>query len=127
MKIGRFVIPWQRLLMFAGLAFLVFMVMDFNARLDELNSKQQKLATIGAQGTNVVQTEMALQTQVAYATSDEAVEEWAREQAHMVQPGDQPLVPIPGPGATAVAKPTPRPSPTPFTKWDVWMEVLFGH
>jgi hypothetical protein len=127
MKIGPLTIQWQRIMMIAGLAFLVFMVMDFNARLDELNRKQQRLATIGAQGTQIILTQYALQTQVAYATSDDPVEAWAREQARMAQTGDQPIVPMPGPGATPVVQPTPSPVPTPFTKWDVWMEMIFGH
>ena len=112
--------------MILGIGILLFLIMDFNTRLEGLARLQNDLATVQARGTAVVVTQYALETQVAYATSDPAAEEYARNQAHMAQPGDVVIVPLAVPGAT----PPPIPAPTPifanYTEWDLWMEYLFG-
>jgi hypothetical protein len=127
MKIGPLEIKIERVVTFGIIAIVIFLLADFNARLVELNSKEQKLASVGAQGTAIMQTQIALSTAEAYATSVAAVDEWARNEAHMVKPGDNPIVPLPAPGTTPVPENLPpTPVPTPFTKWDVWMELFFG-
>lgn len=127
MKIGPVQIKIERIFLFGVLAIMLFLVMDFNTRLEDLNTKKEKLEEISSRSTALMQTQVALQTQVAYATSDKAAEAWAREQAGMVQPGDNPIVPLPAPGATPIAENiAPQPTPTPFTRWDAWMQLLFG-
>ena len=126
MKIGSVQINVQRILLIFGLALLVFLLMDFNNRLTDLNSKQEKLHSISGQATQVMQTQIALKTAVAYATSDSAVEQWAREQAHLSQLGDHVVLPLAAPGTTPIVQATPTPTATPYTMWDVWMELLFG-
>lgn len=127
MKIGPIEVKLERIFLFGVLGILLFLVMDFNARLEDLNRKQEKLDEVSARATDLMNTQVALQTQVAYAASDEAAEAWARQQAGMAQPGDNPIVPLPAPGATPIAENIPpQPTPTPFTRWDVWMQLLFG-
>jgi hypothetical protein len=126
MKIGSFVIQPQRIAIFLGIAILLFLIIDFNTRLEGLSRLQNGLATKQASGTQVVLKQYALETQVAYATSDAAAQEYARNQAHMVQPGDNVIVPIPLPGATPQPSPTPAPAFANKSNWDVWMEYLFG-
>jgi hypothetical protein len=112
---------------FGVIAVIIFLLADLNNRLVELGSKEQKLATVAAQATAVMQTQVALQTAEAFATSPAAVDEWARSDAHLAKPGDNPIVPLPAPGATALPENVaPTPVPTPYTKWDVWMQLLFG-
>ncbi len=126
MKIGRFEINLQKVGIFVGLGVLLVMIMNFNARMGELVRLQNQAATVEARATDVALTQVALQTQAAYAASEKAVEEWAREQGRMALPGDQVVIPMPVPGFT----PQPTPSPTPIlqdlTKLDIWMELLFG-
>ena len=88
MKIGPLEIHPQRIAIFFGIAILLFLIMDFNTRLEGLSRLQNQLSTVQMQGTNVIITQYALQTGVAYATSDAAVQEYARSQARMVQPGE---------------------------------------
>lgn len=126
MKIGRFHIQPQRILIFIVLIVVLALVMDFNTRMDELTRLQNQAATVQAQATAIRVTQHALETQVAYATSPAAVEKWAREQAHMAQPGDQVVVPLAQPGVQPPATATPQPKFANLTKWDVWMELLFG-
>ena len=116
----------QRIAIFLGIAILLFLIIDFNTRVESLSRLQNGLATKQAYGTNVVVTQHALETQVAYVTSDAAAQEYARNQARMIQPGDNVVVPIPVPGATLQPTATPTPTYSNKTNWDVWMEFLFG-
>jgi hypothetical protein len=126
MKIGSFVIKPQRIAIFFGIAILLFLIIDFNTRVEGLSRLQNGLSTQQAIGTGVVLTQYALQTQVAYATSDAAAQEYARNQARLSQPGDHVVIPIPIPGATPQPSATPAPSFGDSSNWDVWMEYLFG-
>jgi hypothetical protein len=62
----------------------------------------------------------------AYATSDAAVKEYARDQAGMAQPDDNVIVPVAAPGSTPSPSATPTPAFANRPNWDVWMEYLFG-
>jgi hypothetical protein len=126
MQIGRLELNLKRIAVFIGLGVLLILVMDFNSRMDELTRLQNEAETVRAQATNIMITQVNLQTQVAYATSDLAVEQWAREQARMAQPGDNVVVPLPVPGATPMPTPMPEAPIEETTKWDVWMELIFG-
>src|SRR5512142_1386835 len=122
----RWPINPRRVAVFVGILVLVLMVIDFNARLEELNLLKKHAQTLSAQATQAVQTQVALQTQVAYAGSDQAVEDWARGEGHLVQPGDQAVVPVGPPGGPALQPATPMPTPTPMPNWQVWLNLFFG-
>lgn len=116
----------RRVLIFAGILILMFMVMDFNTRLENLNRLNDQRELVREQATQAIQTEMALQTAVAYANSDQAVEDWARSEGHYLQPGDQPVVPLGKPGSEPVISSTPTPIPTPKPNWKTWQELFFS-
>lgn len=126
MKIGRFHIDFRRLGVLAGIAILLFLIMDFNSRMEELTRLQKEAALVRGQATAVMVTQYALQTQVAYATSPAAAEAWAREQNRMAQDGDIVVIPLPEPGATIPPTPMPTPILNDLTKWDVWVDLWFG-
>lgn len=109
-----------------GILMLVFIVLEFNRRLEELDTLNQQHDLMLAQATQAVQTQAALHTLVAYAGSDAAVEEWARVDGHYVQDGDLPVVPIGQPGAPPVEASTPVPTPIPPQNWEVWWDLFFG-
>ena len=77
--------------------------------------------------TQAMQTQLALQTQVAFAGSTAAVDEWARTEGHYVQEGDQPVIPIGQPGSEPVVVSTPLPIPTPMQNWEVWWKLFFDN
>ncbi len=104
---------------------LVFLVMDFNARLEELERLSKKATAVRSQATQVMQTQTALQTAIAVATSDQAVEGAARNRGE-IRPGAQPVVPLPEPGSPLFDLSTPTPAPTPMQNWQVWWELFFG-
>jgi hypothetical protein len=109
-----------------GMILLVFIVLEFNRRLEELNLLNKQNDFVRAQATQAVQTQIALKTQVAYAGSTQAVEEWARTDGHYIQDGDLPVVPIGQPGAAPIEMSTPIPAPTPMANWQVWWDLFFG-
>lgn len=122
----RWPINPRRVVVFAGILMLMLMVIDFNARLEELNLLRKHEDVISIQATQAIQTQVALQTQVAYAGSDQAVQDWARGEGHYVQPGDQLVVPVGEPGGTPSEPQSPTPVPTPAPNWQVWWNLFFG-
>lgn len=122
----RFPINPRRVATFVGILVLVLMVMDFNARLEELNRLKKQAGVVSSQATQAVQTQMALETQVAYAASDQAVQDWARSEGHYVLPDDQPVVPVGEPGTTPIQSVDPTPTPTQTANWQIWWKLFFG-
>ena len=55
-----------------GIIVLAFIVLDFNQRLEELNLLNKQNEFVQTQATQAIQTQSALQTQVAYAGSTNA-------------------------------------------------------
>ncbi|MDX9991335.1 MAG: hypothetical protein RBS68_04730 [Anaerolineales bacterium] len=126
MNIGRFRLDFRRIGILVGIAILLFLIMDFNNRMEELTRLQKEAALVRKEATAMIVTQQSLQTQVAYATSAAAVEGWAREQNRMAQEGDIVVIPLPLPGATLPPTPTPTPILYGLNKWDVWIDLLFG-
>jgi hypothetical protein len=116
----------RRVAAMIGILVLVFVVLEFNRRLEELQILNEQNQIVHMQATQAIQTQAALQTKLAYATSSAAVEEWARTDGHFIQDGDLPVVPIGEPGAVPVEASTPVPTPTPMQKWEVWWDLFFG-
>ena len=116
----------RRVLVLIGILALVFIVLEFNRRLEELNMLNSQHEIIQTQATQAIQTQFALQTQVAYANSDSAVEEWARTDGHYIKDGDLPVVPVGEPGSAPAQASTPTPVPTQLANWQVWWNLFFG-
>lgn len=116
----------RRVLVTIGIVMLVFVVLEFNRRLEELSLLNEKNASVHAEATQIMQTQVALQTAVAFANSTASVEEWARTDGHYIKDGDLPVVPVGAPGAAPIEMSTPVPLPTPMQKWEVWRELFFG-
>ena len=116
----------RRVAVLIGIIVLVFIVLEFNRRLEELNLLNKQNDFVRTQATQAMQTQTALETRVAYAASTQAVEEWARTDGHYIQDGDLPAVPIGQPGAAPIEMSTPIPAPTPMANWQVWWDLFFG-
>ena len=64
---------------FVFILFILFLMMlGLNARISEYFRLTGKRREMQARISNLEATSVALQTQIAYAESDKAVEEWAR-------------------------------------------------
>jgi hypothetical protein len=116
----------RRVAVFAGVIILVLIMVELNSRLEELNRLNDQLDQVRIAATHSVETQVALQTQLAYASSTQAVEEWARTEGHYMKEGDQPVVPIGQPGSDPIVIATPTPMPTPMQNWQVWWGLFFS-
>ena len=116
----------RRVVIAIGILMLGFIVLEFNRRVEELKLLNGQYELMQAQATQALQTQAALNTQAAYASSDLAVEEWARVDGHYVRDGDLPVVPLGQPGVPPIEASTPVPTPTPMQNWEVWRELFFG-
>jgi hypothetical protein len=116
---------WRNVLIVVGLIVAVVLLIDFNRRMEELNRLSAKLEAVQSEGTAIMQTQEALVTQVAYATSDAAVEQWAYENK-WVRVGEHPVNIVTNGDVTPTPVPpavTPSVSPP---NWRIWWEMFFG-
>lgn len=118
-------VNFRRVAAFAGIFLLFLLVVEFNTRLEELKRLSAQRDEMRARATQAAQTQFALLTEVAYAQSTAAVEEWARTEGHYVRPGDRPVVPVEVPGSAPVAPPAPTVVPTPLQNWEIWWKLFF--
>ena len=115
---------WRSVVIVVGFAILVLLVIDFNNRMSELRRLTAEKADVSARVTALVDTQVSLETQVAYATSDAAVYYWAYNFEHMGRQGDVLVVPIQPTGSVAQPTPTPAVTPEVIQNWQVWFSLL---
>lgn len=119
-------IDWRRVAIIAGVLFLVVVIVDFNSRLEELDRLNRQADITRAEATQAAWTQMALETQVAFAGSDQIVEEQARSEGHMIQEGDRPVSVLGDEGQPTPKDPEPTLVPTPKPNWQLWWDLYFG-
>jgi len=107
-----------------GLIVLVLLVMDFNNRMADLRRLSDKKEEVAAEATGLALTQMHLQTQIALATSDRAVLEWAYEEGNLVREGDVLVVPLEAPGAAPAPTAAPTATATPESNWEIWLALF---
>lgn len=125
-KLPKIPIDSKKVALIVGAVILFFLVMDLNNRLNELSrltEQENKAATVVAQLNSTMEI---LQTQVAYASSEGAVEEWAYNEGHMARPGEKLIVPISPEGTTPQAFVEQTPVPTPVPNWRIWLALIIG-
>jgi cell division protein FtsB len=116
----------KRLIVVVVVGILVVLLMNFNQRMVLLAKLRGQEKTLTVEYANLEATRIALESQVANAESDEAVEKWAREEAGMVQDGDVPIVLMP-PSEPAAPTPTePETIIDEVQRWEIWQELFFG-
>ncbi len=113
-----------QVLILVGVVVGLLIMLDFNRRLAEAQRLVDSATQVGRQ-VALLETEHAvLETQVAYATTDKAVIDWAHENGKLVQPGEVLVVPVlPTPPPTPVPLPTPPPAPAPA--YTLWWSLFF--
>ncbi len=126
LKLPKIPIDPKKVAIIVGVVILLFLVMDLNNRLNELSrltEQESKAATVvnQLQGTLNV-----LETQVAYASSEGAVEQWAYNEGHMARPGEKLVIPLSPAGTTPQAFVEATPVPTQVPNWRVWFALISG-
>ncbi len=98
---------WKYAVLIVGLVVIAYLVMNFNSRIANLRRLSVQREAVAARLEGLESTQALLQTQIARATSEAAVIEWAYQEGNLVRPGDNPVVPVPPEGSTPVPTPTP--------------------
>jgi hypothetical protein len=112
------------ILTIGGFIVLVLLVLDFNSRMADLRRLSSEKERVGAQVTSLIDTQEALITQIAYATSEAAVYKWAYESRRYARPDDHLVVPIQQGDATPVPTPMPTVEPEIVSNWQVWLALF---
>ena len=115
---------WKYALVVIGLVVLTLLVMDFNNRMAELRRLSDKREDVAVEATGLMQTQVHLETQIAYATSDAAVVEWAYEEGHMVREGENLVIPLEYPGFTPKVTVIPTATPEPESNLKIWFSLF---
>jgi cell division protein FtsB len=110
----------------ALIAILFFMVLGLNSRISEYFRLTGQRDEMQQRIENLESTRVALETEIAYANSNKAVEEWGRTFERLVQPGDQVIIPLPPQDFTPETHYLSTPTPQIDQKWQIWWELLFG-
>jgi cell division protein FtsB len=105
-----------------GLAFLVII---FNNRIAEQRQLVAQAEKLEGKLDAMRATEAKLIDQIAYVTSDAAVEAWAYQEARWIREGDQPIVPISPSESTPVEAPPPALEPVAYAPWQIWWALFF--
>lgn len=117
---------YRKIVLAAAGIVLFFLVMDLNSRLNELNRLSAEKNRSSTQVAILQNTLDSLETQMYYATSVSAVEQWAYEEGHLARPGDKVIIPVAPPGATQPPVFEPTPTTQPISNWDIWMALLLN-
>jgi cell division protein FtsB len=104
-----------------------FLLMNFFGRLTELSRLSTQRDQAKAEVTALNSTLRSLQTSITFATQPIAVEEWARDEAHMAKPGDVLIIPVAPVASTEEPINFPVQTPAPVPNWQVWLSLFFGN
>jgi cell division protein FtsB len=126
-KLPKFTLPVRQILVVAVMAVLVLTMMNLNTRLTDYYRLTSERDTIAQQVDQLKTTRQILETQMAYAQSNQAVEEFARD-SHMIREGEKLVVVLTPQDNNLVSTPeSPIPTPKPVENWEVWWALFFGN
>jgi hypothetical protein len=120
----RLQFSWKYALIILGVFLALRFVMAFNSRVAEMRRLALQSTRVAGTLAAMTQESIALETQIALATSPVGVEKWAYEKGHMARPGDRVVIPLAPAGATPVPTPTPVPKTVEISRWKMWL-LLF--
>jgi len=126
MEKRKFPIEKRQIILAGVIIVFIVLIADLNSRLMELDRLKAERNRVATQYFWVTSTEAVLKTQIAYASSDAAVEQWAREEGHMAKEGDVVIVPMVEKGATQQPEILPTATPRVVEEIDAWRAIFFG-
>ena len=116
----------KRLIVIIIVIILVFLLIDFNQRMVLLSNLRKQEKQLEQKYSQLQATRSSLEAELAHAGSDQAVEEWAREEGSMIQEGDIPIILLP-PSEAIVPDVTPQAIIVEDVQnWQIWQELFFG-
>ncbi len=116
---------WKQLLVVAGFVVLFFLLMDLNTRLNELTRLNNQLEKMETEVGGLRLTQDELRAQIAYATSEAAIGQYARNSG-LIREGEKLIVPLPA--GTPMPDQSVQPTATPLQiqNSDIWWALFFG-
>jgi cell division protein FtsB len=122
-KVGKF---FRRFPAVIGVMALLLVLFAFTQRVAEYVRLSAQQGREEDRLSELAATQSYLEDQIAFATSQAAVEAWAREDARWAQDGDFVVIPLPPAGVTPQPAAQFQTTPIPSTNWDAWMSWLFA-
>ena len=121
-------IKWtdHRLITVVVIVVLVVLMMDFNNRMSNMIQLNQMESILETKLSGLEATRLVVEDQIAYATSDRALEEWAREKDRLIAECDHPIILMPPSDYTPVPTAAPKTETVILTRLEIWKELLFG-
>ncbi len=116
---------WKQLLVIAGFVVLFFLLMDMNNRLNDLNRLNNQLSQMDTEVSGLQSTQDELKAQIEFATSEAAVNQYARNSG-MIREGEKLIVPLPAGTVAANQVVTPTPEAADVHNQDIWWALFFG-
>lgn len=115
----------KRVLFGGGIVLLLIVLFGFSQRIAEYSRLNSQVERESARITQLAATQSYLEGQIAYATSEAAVEEWAREDARWAREGDFPIIPLVPPDFTPEAPSEEEGIASSSSNWQTWMDWFF--
>lgn len=116
----------RKFTIYIALVLIFFLLMGLSARFNELTKLSEQHNLMQTEVYALRMTNSEIETLIGYATSEVAVEEYAREQGYMVKPGEVLIVPL----SPNQITPTPYAIPTkisvPIPNWKIWQQLFFS-
>ena len=116
----------RRVILVVVIILLVLLMMDFNNRMVRALELEQQAQAMTTRMAELEQTKVYLEAQIAFATSEKAVEQWAREDAKLIKEGDIPIIVLPPSAPTPTPTPVPLVHEEPLSNFEIWKELFLG-
>ena len=116
----------RRLITVVVIVILVVLMMDFNNRMSNMIQLNQMEKILETKLAGLEATRLVVEDDIAYATSDRALEEWAREKDRLIAEGDHPIIILPPSDYTPSPTPPPDRETIVLTRLEIWKELIFG-
>jgi cell division protein FtsB len=116
----------RQLFTIAAIVVFIFLMLDLNSRLSELNELSGQRDVLATDVTYLLATQSFNETQIAYQQSDKAVEDWAYSDGHMVRSGEKLIVPKGPTNVKSKTTPSPQPTPSLVENWEIWWALFTG-
>lgn len=116
----------KRVILVVLTVILLLLLVDFNQRMALLTRLRRQERDLTERYAQLESTRMALETELIYAQSDEAVARWAREDAMMIQPGDIPIILMPPANPIPTQRAVEPVIIQEINRWEIWKALFFG-
>ena len=104
----NFKIDSRKFIVYGVLLVVFFLLMGLSTRFADLNELNDQNDMMNTEVSVLRATNDTLATQITFATSETAVDQYAREKGHMVKPGEILVIPV----SPKKITPTPKFVPT---------------